>query len=86
MKDYRESVKEMLIGKTTDKPSFDRYTKKIDNHAFRGEYARNRYKELVQEKGSDANDYRGYDSKILRILTKDLGHNRLDVVVYHYLR
>ena len=86
LKDYREGVKEILNGKDDGKPLFERYTKKIDNHAFRGEYARNRYQELIKEKGSDAKDYRGYDSDALRKLTKDLGHNRLDVVVYHYLR
>lgn len=86
LKAYREDIKSILSGKEEDKPLFDRYTKKIDNHAFRGEYARNRYKELVEEKGFDAQDYRGYDSDVLRKLTKDLGHNRLDVVVYHYLR
>ena len=79
-------VVELLKGKEDGKPMFERYTKKIDNHAFRGEYARKRYQELIKEKGSDAKDYRGYDSDVLRKLTKDLGHNRLDVVVYHYLR
>lgn len=86
LKDYREDIKDIVKGKVDGKPLFERYTKKIDNHAFRGEYARNRYQELIKEKGSEAKDCRGYDSEVLRKLTKDLGHNRLDVVVYHYLR
>lgn len=62
----------ILKGNVDGKPLFERYIKKTDNHAFRGEYARNRYQELIKEKGSDAKDYRGYDSDVLRKLTKDL--------------
>jgi len=86
LKVYREEVKNILKGKADGKPLFERYTKKIDNHAFRREYTQNRYKELVKEQGSDAKDYRGFDSKVLGVLTKDLGHNRLDVTIYNYLR
>ena len=82
---YQEDIKRILLGKELDKPLFTKYTKKIDNHAFRREYSKTRYKEILGER-EDKNDYKGYDKNALKILTKDLGHNRLDVVVYNYLR
>lgn len=84
--DYREKILVMLKGKRMNEPLFNRYTKKIDNHAFRREYAQSRYKEISKELDSNSTDYRGFDPKVLKVLTKDLGHNRIDVVVYHYLR
>ncbi len=69
---------------------FSRYTKKIDNHAFRAQYARDRYEELVQQKmgqrGEILSNYRGYDRDCLRQVSFDLGHNRINVVVEHYMR
>lgn len=82
---YRSRVKEILEGKDRDKPLFDSYTSKIDNHAFRGEYARDREQELVSKNPSDEY-YRGYDKKAIGQVSKDLGHDRLSVVVYHYMR
>lgn len=49
------------------------------------ENAKNRYKEILSDRKDDMN-YRGYDKRVLIILTKDLGHNRLDVVIYNYLK
>jgi hypothetical protein len=64
--------------------------KKIDNHAFRAEYARARYEELLELKREQEEEilrnYRGYDLECLRQLLQDLGHNRVSVVVEHYLR
>ena len=85
LKDYRERIKEILEGKPEGEPLFEKYTNKIDNHAFRREYAQNRYKELVKEKGSEDKSYRGYDPELLRKLSHDLGHNRLNVTIYNYL-
>jgi len=69
---------------------FSRYTKKIDNHAFRAEYAREMYAELLQQKREQGEkifkDYRGYDMECLRQVSQDLGHNRVSVVVEHYMR
>jgi len=84
--EYKEELKMFLKGKNGSKPLFENYTKKIDNHSFRREYSIKRYVELVNLKGSDNNDFRGYDKQCLEQLTKDLGHNRIDIVVYHYLR
>ncbi|MCH4891400.1 hypothetical protein EZV73_27770 [Acidaminobacter sp. JC074] len=85
IKDYRESVKEILKDKPEGDPMFKKYTSKIDNNAFRREYAQNRYRELVNEKGFEDKSYRGFDPELLRKLSNDLGHNRLDVTIYNYL-
>jgi len=67
---------------------FDRYTTKIDNHAFRHEYARNLYQELLEQRDQDRQEelYRGYNKEVLREVSEALGHSRLSVVVEHYLR
>jgi AraC-like DNA-binding protein len=91
---YRESLtKEEFkeLYKTSENHLFQEYTSKIDNHAFRGEYARELYQELLQQRdqGQDEHKeklYRGYDSNILKEVSEALGHSRLSVVVEHYLR
>jgi site-specific recombinase XerC len=67
---------------------FDRYTTKIDNHAYRHEYAKELYQEKLDQPDSEqaAALYRGYDKKIIQVVSQALGHNRLSVVVEHYLR
>jgi hypothetical protein len=78
---YRTSGQECL---------FSRYTEKIDNHAFRAQYARDRYEELVRQKREQGeevlNNYRGFDCDCLRQVSLDLGHSRINVVVEHYMR
>lgn len=64
---------------------FDKYTAKIDNHAFRAEYGQDLYKELASEQQVLKNDYHGYDSDIIKRVSENLGHSRKDVVVNHYL-
>lgn len=68
-----------------DSPLFDEYTSKIDNHAFRAEYAQDLYDEIASQKENIELDYKGYDSSILKDVSQALGHNRLSVVVNHYL-
>ncbi len=69
---------------------FTKYTNKIDNHAFRAEYARARYQEEIHKKESAGKqikaDYRGYDKECVLKVSKSLGHNRPSVVVEHYFR
>lgn len=83
--EYKEEIKRIIESSNSNHPLFEKYTKKIDNHALRGEYAKQRYTEILGGR-SDQKDYRGYDSRVLKVLTRDLGHNRYDVVVYNYLR
>lgn len=79
-----------LYRASSDSPLFEKYPLKIDNHAFRAEYARARYQELAAAKqaagGSVSNDYRGYDKSCIMGVSKDLGHGRPSVVVEHYMR
>lgn len=69
---------------------FNKYTKKIDNHAFRAQYARVRYEELIKQKREQGEEilknYRNYDCDCLSQVSQDLGHNRINVLVEHYLR
>jgi len=75
---------------------FEKIISRIDIHSLRREYAQERYKEVERDKlerGKEIKrDYicrdgsgRRFDKEILREVTQDLGHNRLDVVVKHYL-
>ena len=65
---------------------FNTYTDKIDNHAFRSEYATNLYRELAEQKETVTSDYRGYDSAVLKEVSEALGHSRINVVADHYLK
>lgn len=66
---------------------FDNYTKKIDNHAFRGEYARELYKQICEDKGLDTQCIQGkYENDVLKEVSEALGHNRISVVVEHYMK
>jgi len=42
--------------------------------------------QIAEQKIEIKNDYKGYDKEIVREVSKALGHNRLSVVVYNYLR
>ena len=57
LKKYRKILTEIVKNKPLGKSLFDKYTKMIDNHAFRSEYAIERYKELLEEKKRDDKDY-----------------------------
>ena len=79
-----------LYNKTEEEPYLiGKYTQKIDNHAYRAEYAMERYQELEEQKNKNGENlqknYKGYDKEILSQVSQDLGHNRLRVVVDHYL-
>ena len=71
---------------------FEHIPGKMDEHSYRREYAAERYRELARNLiPSREEEYRSrakgkiFDRKALEIITKDLGHNRSDVVVLHYL-
>jgi len=85
LKKYQENVKLILECKEIGKPLFDKYTKKIDNHAFRREYVKERYFEILNGR-EDFKDYRGYDKKVLKELSENIGHERLDVLIYNYIK
>lgn len=68
---------------------FDNYTKKIDNHSFRRQYAQKLYKQLEENQilkhGQVEKDYRGFNKNIILKISHSLGHNRPDIVIDHYL-
>jgi hypothetical protein len=90
--DHGYSKEEFInIYKASSNKLFNKYTKKIDNHAFRAKYARALYKEFYNKAcagggGAPPADYRGYNKKIILKVSEALGHNRPSVVVEHYLR
>lgn len=89
LQEYQQAVGEILASKPSGCPVFDAYSSRIDNHSLRSEYAEKRYaeiEEMYKLMGKDLNeDYRGYDTNILREVSENLGHNRLDVIEEHYV-
>lgn len=77
---YRNSCDDVLITK---------YSTMIDNHAFRGEYARELYTQLAEEKEAEGirgsqEYYKGYYEDSVGIVSRSMGHERLSVVVISY--
>lgn len=66
-------------------PLFSNYSTKIDNHAYRREYAQQLYQGITQDL-EPAKDYKGYDLAACLEVSEALGHSRPDVTVYHYLK
>jgi integrase len=87
---------------------FERIPVRADIHAYRREYAANRYKEIERDteqyerarerweiwkrergyEGPDTyrrRDGREFDRAILLEVSRDMGHNRVDVIARHYL-
>lgn len=85
-KELTKVVDEIIAKKGSDKPLFEKYTTLIDNHAFRGQYAKDLYEQLLQQKGRNEKNYMGYDLQCTKEVSKNLGHERTSVVVYHYFR
>jgi len=83
LQDYQQDLTKIIDAKK-EGVLFDYYSKSIDNHSFRAEYAEERYKELLEGR-LDKKDYRGYDKEAIAIISKNLGHNRLTVVCENYL-
>lgn len=81
-----ESEFKALYEASNQGPLFASYSSKIDNHAFRAEYARNLYSELLANVKGPGETYRGYDKASVTKVSQALGHNRLSVVVESYFR
>lgn len=80
--DFKEAYHAGKLGKKL----FERYTRKIDNHALRREYAQKKYQELEAKLTDPKNNYyQQYDKRVLSEVSKQLGHRRLRVIVEHYL-
>ena len=75
---------------------FNKVLNRMDEHALRREYAGLKYKEIenirIDNKIEIKGDYhtrdgshRTFDRSILKEVSENLGHNRINVVVKHYL-
>lgn len=94
-----ERVQTIINGREIDKPIFPHIPKRIDIHSYRREYAQAQYettfKALFYEKKleyptSEDAFYKVKNGEIfvklvLRLVSADLGHSRLDVLVTNYL-
>ena len=83
---YREEIRE-IVEKAGNERVFEHIPNRLPTHRFRQEYAEKLYEEKLEkiENTEDREQYRGYDREILREVSENLGHNREDVIVYHYL-
>lgn len=87
LESYQKAITEIVDSKPSGEAMFKDYNIHIDNHALRAEYANNLYYELLDKQEYNSNEtYRGYNKEIIQEVSKALGHNRLNVVVEHYLR
>ena len=87
---HREEVKSIYQNMPQNGHVFNYYSGRIDNHSYRAEYCSNRYLEVMKHRelqGKDTTvDYKGYCSGALKTITQDMGHNRISVMMGHYLR
>lgn len=89
-------------GYDDNKQLFEHIPSRLGTHRFRQEFAKVTYNKYLEEHGAgtmklqdtgfnqfannENTEFRGYDVGALKYTTKQLGHNRLDVVVYNYLK
>lgn len=101
MKEVIEQKLEEFNGDTS-RCFYESIPTRLGTHRFRQEYAENTYKSYLEEYGAGTKtledtekkeyennhntEFRGYDVGALYHTTKMLGHNRLDVVIYNYLK
>lgn len=86
----REELKQIIDSKLEesggdrDKQFFDHVPDRLGCHRFRQEYAETMYNQYLKEHG-ESTDWRGFDRNAMNYVSKNLGHNREDVVKYNYL-
>jgi hypothetical protein len=87
---HEEAVLQQGIGKDLSASVFERIPKHLDVHSYRREYAQALY--LLLAPGRNLPPASGrlcpqdYDRAAAKQVTQALGHNRLDVLLTHYLR
>lgn len=98
LRDYQEHIWEMRENALIrgDRTVFEHIPNRLDEHALRREYASLKYDEIINYKidnGEEVkNDYhtrdgshRSFDREVLKEVSENLGHNRINIVVKHYL-
>lgn len=86
---YQEQIRDIIQehrenGGADNKPLFEHIPDRLGTHRFRQEFAQTVYNNYLEQNGESSN-YRGYDKNAVEYTSKQLGHNRLDVVIYNYL-
>jgi hypothetical protein len=84
--EYKEAYKQDESGKM-----YDGISRNIDIHHFRREYAQSKYNEVVERMEGQGNELKAvfsgtYYEEALREVSENLGHSRISVVVYSYLK
>lgn len=93
----QERVREIIEehrdnGYDDNKPIFEHIPDRLGTHRFRQEFAEMSYNNYLEKYGEGTEIYKGksefrdYDRGAIRYATEQLGHNRLDVVIYNYLK
>jgi integrase len=86
---YTQIVLAAIEGKEPLERVFPRVPERLDVHALRREFAQGLYQELSGRPLPPAHGRlrpSDYDLEAAEIVSKQLGHNRVDVVLRHYLR
>jgi hypothetical protein len=82
-------VQRVLVGRLPNQRVFSRVPGKLDVHGYRRRYAQTYYRYLSR-RTLPPSDRRlkkdDYDAQAARQVSQALGHNRLDIVLRHYLR
>lgn len=81
LKQFESRIEEIISNKDLSSQLFDKIPVRADIHSYRREYAASYYKELS---GKNFNP-KEKDKDVIRLVSKALGHNRLDVVTRNYL-
>lgn len=93
LREYEQDIREIKERTQRQEKVIENIPKQAPIHAYRGEYAKNLYQEIKQERGVEKDrerdiirtrDGRRYDRDITRQVSRALGHNRVDVVVSNY--
>lgn len=83
-----EAVMEVVRGRDSDERVFPRIPSHLDVHALRREFALGLYQDLSGRPLPPATGRlrrHDYDAEAVALVSRALGHNRLDVVLNHYL-
>jgi hypothetical protein len=87
---HEEDVLAVVQGRASHEKVFDHIPRHMDVHSYRRDSAQQRY--LQQAPGQALPPVEGrlrrdaYDPAVTQEVSRALGHNRLDVVLRHYLR
>ena len=85
-----ETVLSVKVGRAADDLVFPRIPKHLDIHSYRREYAQALYLYHVSDRALPSLTGRlraaDYDRDAAQRVTEALGHNRVDVVLRHYIR